>query len=52
MAFAVLRAIAVRLQRSGRLDGFDPNGLLDSDGEFRAPPLVERPPIASLRATR
>jgi glucosyl-3-phosphoglycerate synthase len=52
MAFAVLRAIAVRLQRDGRLDGFDPTGLLGGDGEFQAPPLVERPPLASLRAAR
>jgi glucosyl-3-phosphoglycerate synthase len=53
MAFAVLRAVASRLQREGRLAGPLPSAFL-SPGEEGLPALaaepVERPPIAELRA--
>jgi glucosyl-3-phosphoglycerate synthase len=53
MAFAVLRAVASRLEREGRLAGPLPNGFLASgDGELRSlqDDPVERPPLARLRA--
>ncbi|HTX31417.1 MAG TPA: glucosyl-3-phosphoglycerate synthase [Solirubrobacteraceae bacterium] len=53
MAFAVLRAVASRLEREGRLEGPLPLGFTapeTSDLETRATEQVERPPLASLRA--
>lgn len=50
MAFAVLATIATRLARDGRLDRFEPEGLLGDAGEPLARPLVERPALSSLRA--
>jgi glucosyl-3-phosphoglycerate synthase len=47
MAYAVLQAIAIRLERDGRLSGLDPAGLIQDDG-LLAVPYDERPPIASL----
>jgi glucosyl-3-phosphoglycerate synthase len=53
MAFAVLHAVASRLEHEGRLEGPLPSSfLIPSDGELRsrgAEP-VERPPLAKLRA--
>jgi glucosyl-3-phosphoglycerate synthase len=53
MAFAVLRAVASRLQLEGRLAGPLPSAFL-SPGEQELPSLggepVERPPLAELRA--
>ena len=53
MAYAVLRAVAVRLEREGRLRGplpatFTPAGV-DAPQPAAAEP-VERPPLRSLRA--
>jgi glucosyl-3-phosphoglycerate synthase len=53
MAYAVLRAVASRLEREGRLRGplaaaFTLPG--DTDLQTMATDLVERPPLASLRA--
>ena len=53
MAFSVMRALATRLQREGRL-----TGALPSSSSFPAarsvatlgPEPVERPPLATLRA--
>ena len=53
MAFAVMRAVAVRLQRDGRLDGQLPATFLapgDGDLPALAPDPVERPPLETLRA--
>jgi glucosyl-3-phosphoglycerate synthase len=53
MAYAVLQALASRLEREGRLDGPLPASLLAlDDGAPRpvASPLVERPPLRTLRA--
>jgi glucosyl-3-phosphoglycerate synthase len=52
MAYAVLRAVAVRLERDGRLRGplpatFTPTGL---DPQVAIAEPVERPPLRSLRA--
>jgi glucosyl-3-phosphoglycerate synthase len=52
MAYAVLRAVASRLEREGRLDGPLPNAFsLPSADELEtvASDPVERPPLASLR---
>jgi glucosyl-3-phosphoglycerate synthase len=53
MAFSVLRALASRLQREGRLQGPLPTGFLmagESDVGPAAEDVVERPPLVSLRA--
>jgi glucosyl-3-phosphoglycerate synthase len=53
MAFAVLRAVASRLERQGRLEGPLPAGFTLPEGpEFQTLSAegVERPPLASLRA--
>ncbi|HEY2004990.1 MAG TPA: glucosyl-3-phosphoglycerate synthase [Solirubrobacteraceae bacterium] len=54
MAFAVLRAVATRLEREGRLAGPLPaTFLVDGEGERLPSPdadPVERPPLATLRA--
>lgn len=53
MAFSVLRALAIRLERDGRLTGPLPSTfLLPDDDELRVlgAASVERPPLASLRA--
>jgi glucosyl-3-phosphoglycerate synthase len=53
MAFAVLEAVASRLEREGRLRGPLPSAFLasgDDDLHTRAAPAVERPPLAVLRA--
>ena len=49
MAYTVLEVIAGRLEREGRLRGFDPAPLLGADGP-QSVALAERPPLASLRA--
>lgn len=49
MAFAVLRAVAERLEREGRLSGAAASGLLlpgAAGFEEREVPLVERPPLS------
>jgi hypothetical protein len=53
MAYAVLEAVARRLERDGRLAGPLPEAfLLPADGGPRpaAVAAVERPPLADLRA--
>ncbi len=53
MAFAVLAAVASRLEREGRLRGPLPSTFLapgDGDLHGRAAVAVERPPLAALRA--
>ncbi len=53
MAFSVLRAVAIRLQRDGRLTGPLPSTFLSPDEQelhALAADSVERPPLASLRA--
>ncbi len=53
MAFAVLQAVASRLQREGRLEGPLPNSFLIPHGEelrSGGTKPVERPPLAKLRA--
>jgi glucosyl-3-phosphoglycerate synthase len=53
MAFAVLSAVASRLAREGRLQGqLSPTFLTLEDRklELQAVPVVERPPLAELRA--
>jgi glucosyl-3-phosphoglycerate synthase len=53
MAYAVLRAVAVRLEREGRLRGPLPNtfGAPEAEARFVAlPDPIERPPLRSLRA--
>jgi glucosyl-3-phosphoglycerate synthase len=53
MAFAVLRAVAARLEREGRLHGPLPSAFLgpgDGLGPAGAAEPVERPPLATLRA--
>ncbi|MGA9858126.1 MAG: glucosyl-3-phosphoglycerate synthase [Solirubrobacteraceae bacterium] len=53
MAFAVMRTVAVRLQREGRLEGQLPGAFM-APGEPDLPAVasdpVERPPLATLRA--
>lgn len=44
MAYAVLKVIAVRLARDGRLSGFDAGPLLTADGPYEAA-FDERPPL-------
>jgi glucosyl-3-phosphoglycerate synthase len=48
MAYSVLRAVALRLEREGRLLDLDPSPLLGEDPE-PAPVLLERPPMAGAR---
>ena len=48
MAYAVLRVLAARLEREGRLSELDPSPLLLESGAWE-PPLLERPPIAGIR---
>ena len=53
MAYAVLQAVCARLQREGRLQGELPDSFLAAAGtppEVQPSPLVERPPLAQLRA--
>ena len=53
MAYAVLRAVAARLEREGRLTEFDPGAFLVLAGgepEERTVEPVERPPMVSVRA--
>ncbi len=53
MAYAVLRAVAVRLEREGRLRGPLPATFTAAGVDAPQPPLaepVERPPLQSLRA--
>ncbi|HEX4009865.1 MAG TPA: glucosyl-3-phosphoglycerate synthase [Solirubrobacteraceae bacterium] len=53
MAFAVLRAVAARLEREGRLAGPLPTTFLtpgDAELPARGAEPVERPPLATLRA--
>ena len=53
MAFSVLRALASRLEREGRLQGPLPTGfLMPGESELGPAPegVVERPPLVSLRA--
>ena len=53
MAYAVLRAVATRLEREGRLTGVDVADFLAPGPDGLAPrafELVERPPYATLRA--
>jgi glucosyl-3-phosphoglycerate synthase len=52
MAYAVLKAVASRLEREGRLHGPLPSSFLALEGEPNAIPdnSVERPPVGSLRA--
>ena len=49
MAYAVLRVLASRLERDGRLLDLDPGPLLLGEREVGAAPL-ERPPMASANA--
>jgi glucosyl-3-phosphoglycerate synthase len=53
MAYAVLQAVCVRLEREGRLQAELPDALLTFEGaqaSFRPSPLVERPPLVRLPA--
>jgi glucosyl-3-phosphoglycerate synthase len=51
MAFAVLQAVASRLERDGRLHGPLPSTFLGLDDAYgHTAPAVERPPLAVLRA--
>jgi glucosyl-3-phosphoglycerate synthase len=53
MAFSVLRALASRLEREGRLQGPLPTGFLMADESEVGPAaeeVVERPPLVTLRA--
>ena len=53
MAFAVLRALATRLERDGRLTGALPSTFLLADEDelqVLSADAVERPPLAELRA--
>jgi glucosyl-3-phosphoglycerate synthase len=52
MAYAVLRAVAARLEREGRLEGPLPPAFLRPDGDVQITPEAEpfeRPPFASIR---
>jgi glucosyl-3-phosphoglycerate synthase len=51
MAYAVLRAVCIRLEREGRLNELEESGLLLPGDELepRDVPLTERPPLASTR---
>jgi glucosyl-3-phosphoglycerate synthase len=48
MAYTVLRVLAQRLERDGRLSELEPAPLLLEDGAYE-PPLLERPPMISAR---
>jgi hypothetical protein len=48
MAYAVLKVLAMRLEREGRLLELDPAPLL-LDGRAFDAPLAERPPMVSAR---
>ncbi|HET8673664.1 MAG TPA: glucosyl-3-phosphoglycerate synthase, partial [Thermoleophilaceae bacterium] len=51
MAYAVLRAVAIRLEREGRLREFEEAGLLlpSEDGLTEKPlPMAERPPLGTM----
>jgi glucosyl-3-phosphoglycerate synthase len=48
MAYAVLRVLAERLERDGRLLDFDPEPLLGGD-DAAGGPLTQRPPMLSVR---
>ncbi|HET9719480.1 MAG TPA: glucosyl-3-phosphoglycerate synthase [Solirubrobacteraceae bacterium] len=53
MAYAVLQAVSARLEREGRLHGPLPDSFLQPDpvpAAAQPSPLVERPPLAELRA--
>jgi glucosyl-3-phosphoglycerate synthase len=53
MAYAVLQAVSARLEREGRLHGPLPDSFLQPEQLPAVPqpsPLVERPPLAELRA--
>jgi glucosyl-3-phosphoglycerate synthase len=50
MAFEVLRAVASRLQRDGRLEGNLPERFMPAGGPEVQTDQVERPPLASLPA--
>lgn len=53
MAFAVLQAVSLRLQRDGRLQGPLPTAFLGPEADGIIPPAappVERPPLIELRA--
>lgn len=50
MAYAVLRAVAVRLEREGRLRGQLPDTFTAAGTDVAVPDPVERPPLRSLRA--
>ena len=53
MAYAVLCAVAARLEREGRLGDLDPRAFLvlaGDDPEEREVTVVERPPMVSVRA--
>ncbi len=50
MAYAVLQAVAVRLEREARLRGPLPVTFAPSDGDVAIAEPVERPPLRSLRA--
>jgi glucosyl-3-phosphoglycerate synthase len=50
MAYAVLRAVARRLEREGRLRGPLPDTFTASGADVAIPEPVERPPLRSLRA--
>jgi glucosyl-3-phosphoglycerate synthase len=49
MAYSILRVIAARLEREGRLRELDPGALLLEGREIAAPPL-ERPPMTAAAA--
>ncbi len=49
MAYSVLRLIALRLQREGRLHELAPAPLLGDDRVAQPPPLQERPPMVTAR---
>jgi glucosyl-3-phosphoglycerate synthase len=48
MAYTVLRVLAQRLEREGRLSELEPAPLLLENGDYE-PPLLERPPMISAR---
>jgi hypothetical protein len=53
MAYAVLQAVCVRLEREGRLQAELPDSLLIFEGaqaSSHPSPLVERPPLVRLPA--
>jgi hypothetical protein len=50
MAYAVLQAVAVRLEREGRLRGPLPAAFTAPGADVAVAEPVERPPLRSLRA--